>query len=392
MSQKSLRPSSLLWLTPVCVPAILQGETERFRFDSSYQTYDEAAGRMFVESWYLRTEMKLNADTTFRYQVLRDVISGSSPLGSNPGSRQPFLVDITDVRNGVLAALNQRIGDHSVELELSQSRESDYLSRGLALSGRSLFNQENTTLSYGLNFLHDDVLLRTVGYQRKQTLDLFAGLSQLLDRDTILSLNLTLGAARGFLSEQYKLIELRRLMSIPDGNGGAFTFPVDLLYRENRPRDKTRAVIQAQLTRFVASLNGAADLSLRLGGDSNGVYSQTTQLEWRQGLGQHFDLTPYARFYTQTAADFYYRSLNEAGIENPRISPDGSGDVYSADYRLSSMATLSLGLKARAYLGKRAVLSLAFEQYDMNGIGSHPAPAAAYATATMWTLGLNLIF
>lgn len=371
---------------------MLQAETQDFRLDASYQTYDESAGRMFIESSYVRAEVKLPGDNLLRWQVLSDAISGSSPIGSRPGSQQPFLVDITDLRTGVLGALNHRFGDHSVEIEFSHSKESDYLSRGLALSGRSLFNSENTTLSYGLNYLYDNVEVINVGVPLKRSLDAFVGISQLLDRDTILSLNLTLGGSRGYLNDQYKAIELRRMETLPDGLGGSVTFPLDLLYRENRPNEKQRVVLQSQLTHYISAVDAAWDLTLRLASDSYGVYSQTTQVEWRQGLSRWLDLTPYARFYTQTAADFYYPSLNDAGVLNPSDNPDGSGRNYSADYRLSSMATLSLGLKSRFYLGKNAVLWMAFEQYDMNGIGSSPAPAAAYATASMWTLGLNLVF
>jgi hypothetical protein len=161
--------------TPLLLPTLLPG-AEQFRFDSSYQTYDESGGRMFVESYYYRGEMFFSEDTSFRFQLLRDAISGATPWGALPGGTQPFLVELEDVRNGVLAALSQQIGDHRVELEISHSRESDYLSQGLSLSDKWELNQKNTTISAGLNFLNDTITVIGTDDQNKKSYDLFLGL------------------------------------------------------------------------------------------------------------------------------------------------------------------------------------------------------------------------
>mgnify|MGYP000249269499 FL=1 len=121
-------------LAPLLMPVVPLAGAEAFRFDTSYQVYDESDGRIKVESRYFRGEMYLGDTTTFRFQILNDAISGATPGGALPGGTQPFLVELEDLRVGVLGALSQQIGDHKVELELSRSRESDYLSEGLAIS------------------------------------------------------------------------------------------------------------------------------------------------------------------------------------------------------------------------------------------------------------------
>lgn len=374
-------------LTPLLLPVAALQAAEQFRFDTSHQVYDESDGRMFIESYYYRGEMFLSEETSFRFQMLRDAISGSTPIGVMPGGTQPFLTEIDDVRTGVLAALSQQFGDHRVELELSHSRESDYLSQGVSLNDKWELNQKNTTVSLGLNFLNDTIRVIGTDDQNKKSYDLFLGLSQLLDRKTILSANLTLGYAEGYLNDQYKVIQRDETLVIPGG-----VIPVTNIYRENRPSSRLRGVLQLQGTRFFSGAQGALDVLARFSQDDYGISSQTLQLEWRQGLSRWLDVTPFCRYYRQNAADFYHRTLNEVDIATPARFPDGGGPNYSADYRLSSMEAVSLGLKARLRLTENISLSAAYEHYEMSGAGDDPAPAAAYPTANMWTFGLHFLF
>lgn len=383
-ASRKLNLRSSLAVTPFLLPAVSLQAAEAFRFDSGYQTYDESGGRMFIESYYYRGEMFLSEDTSFRFQILRDAISGSTPIGTLPGDAvQPFLVELEDVRSGVLAALSQQIGDHRLELEASNSRESDYLSQGISLNDRWELNQKNTTLSMGLNFVNDTITVRGTADQNKKNYDAFLGVSQLLDKNTVLSANLTLGYSEGYLNDQYKVIQRNELF---------FGIPVTNIYRENRPSSRLRAVLQLQGTHFFTGANAALDAILRLTQDDYGISSQSLQLEWRQGLFDRLELTPFVRYYQQTAADFYHKTLNGLNVGTPQDYPDGSGVNYSADYRLSSMAALSLGLKTRLRLSENLSLSATYERYEMTGVGGDQAPAQAYPTASMWTFGVTFLF
>lgn len=378
-------------LAPLLMPAVPLAGAEAFRFDTSYQTYDEANGRMFIESYYYRGEIFLSEDTSFRFQFLRDAITGSTPIGvlpeyqqtAPPGAKQPFLTPIDDVRQGVLAALSQQIGDHRVELELSNSRESDYLSQGISLNDKWELNQKNTTLTLGLNYINDTIVVRGTDDQNKKSYDVFLGMSQLLDKNTVVSANLTLGYAEGFLNDQYKVIQRDELIGV---------VPITSIYRENRPSSRLRGVLQFQGTHYFEKTNSALDAIVRLSQDDYGVFSQSLQVEWRQSLFTRFEIAPFFRYYQQNAADFFHNSLNEVNVATPQEFPDGSGHNYSSDYRLSSMASLSLGLKARYRLTENIGASITYEHYAMAGIGDKQSPAEAYPTASMWTVGLNFQF
>ena len=309
----------------------------------------------------------------------------ADPGGALPGGIQPFLIDLEDLRNGVLGALAHQFGDHRVEFEAAHSKEHDYLSRGFSLSDKWELNQKNTTLSFGLNFLSDTIEVIGTSDQSKKSYDLFFGVSQLLDKNTVLSANLTLGYSEGYLNDQYKFIQRTELVP-------GTVIPFVKLYRESRPDSRLRGVLQMQGTRFFDKYHGALDSIIRLSQDDYGVFSQSLQLEWRQGLADKFELTPFFRYYRQNAADFFRNTLDGVPVTTPAKYPDGSGPHYSADYRLSSMSTLSLGLKARYRLSENFALSAAYELYDMSGSGSNQAPAAAYPTASIWTFGATIQF
>ena len=130
-----MSPRQPLVLASLLCPSLqTQAEVLPQHYDYSYQLYQEDDDRIRVESHYIRGEVELNDATSFRFQWLNDAISGSSPTGVLPGSAQPYLSEVEDVRTGILGALSRQFGDHRVELEVSRSKEDDYLSYGVALS------------------------------------------------------------------------------------------------------------------------------------------------------------------------------------------------------------------------------------------------------------------
>ena len=365
-------------------------------YDYSYQLYQEDDDRMRIEAHYIRGQFDFNEATTFRFQWLNDAISGASPTGLLPGTYQPFYANVEDVRTGILGALAHKFGDHRVELEVSRSEEDDYLSYGFALSDAWELNQKNTVISYGLNYLDDTVSVPALGDRKKNTYDLFAGVTQIIDKNTLITANLTLGFSEGYLNDPYKLIQRDEIL-----DPGGLNVPLINVYRENRPDSRFRQVLQFEGKRYFEDAKGALDAVLRFSHDDYGVFSQTLQIEWRQEVGEHFEVTPFARYYHQSSADFFMNTLN--GVRFPTPSPDdprgapptdpnGSGTNYSSDYRLSSLDAISLGLRLRYQFNDHFAVNAAYERYMMDGSGSDSAPDLAYPSANIWTVGVNFDF
>lgn len=376
-------------LLPALRPAVAVAETGSQQYDTSYQSYREDSDRISVTSFYLRGKLDLNPETSFRFQYLRDAISGSSPTGALPGSLNPFLAEIDDVRTGILAAIGHQFGDHQLELEGSLSDESDYNSTGISLSDKWELNQKNTTLAFGLNYLSDLVQVRGTNDQDKTGLDFFTGVTQVIDKNTVVSANLTLGTNSGYLNDPYKSIQRddSALYGLPPES-------VILLYSENRPDSRFRQVLQLEGTRFFGAPNGALNAVYRLSNDDYGVFSQSIQMEWRQAIGEKFEVVPFFRYYRQNAADFFATSLDNV-VPVPITPPDfpnGSGPNYSADYRLSSLDALSLGIRFHYQFCDSFSANASYERYSMEGVGSDTAPSDAYPDANIWSFVLQAKF
>jgi hypothetical protein len=98
-------------------------------------------------------------------------------------------------------------------------------------------------------------------------------------------------------------------------------------------------------------------------------------------------LSPSARYYRQTAADFY-------GIQfpgDPINDPDRAPRFYSADYRLSEMETYTLGFEGTLKLHKQLDLHLGYQRYWLRGL-DHETDQATYPKANIFTAGLTFTF
>jgi len=391
-----MRTRPTLLLAPLILPAThARGEIPHQTYDYSYQLYEEDGDRIRVEAQYLRGSIEFDEDTSFRFQYLHDAISGSSPTGAQPGSVQPFYAELDDVREGILGAISRRIGDHRIELEVSRSKENDYVSRGFALTDTLELNQKNTTLTFGLNYLDDRVTVPGLQKKDKHAYDLFTGISQVLGKNTIVSANLTLGYTEGYLNDPYKAVQRNESIFIPDGFGGFIEIPVVNLYRENRPDSRFRQVLELGARHYFPAPDAALDATLRLSHDDYGIFSQTLQVEWRQAIGEKVEVVPFLRYYHQNEADFFVNTLNEKlPTGTPPGDPDGSGPHYSADYRLSSFSAISAGVRMSCRFTDHLSATASYERYVMDGSGgsSGRAPHEAYPSADIWTFGLHAAF
>lgn len=387
-----MRTSPPVFLATLLCPGLrTHAEIPPQRYDYSYQFYREDDNRIDIESHYLRGRIDLDDATSVRFQWLNDAISGASPTGALPGGTQVYLSDVDDVRTGLLGAISRQFGDHRVELEISRSTEDDYESRGVALSDTWELNRKNTTVSYGFNYLDDIVSVPILGDRDKRGYDHFTGISQIIDKDTVISANLTLGYGEGYLNDPYKVVQRTDIVQVPDGLGGTVDLPVVNIYRENRPDTRFRQVLQLEARRYFEPVDGVLDGTLRFSHDDFGILSETLQLEWRQNVTEHFIAVPFIRYYHQNAADFFVQTLDGIPLATPSDDPDGSSPNYSADYRLSSFNALSGGIRLLYQFNGVFSATAAYERYVMSGTGSASARSqdAAYISADIWTLGLS---
>lgn len=344
-----------------------------------WQDYQEDDGRVRVVSKYLGGEKAITQSVALRLHGVHDTISGATPTGSNGREGdEVVLSEITDVREAGVVDLDWTNGIHKTSFQFSHSKESDFLSKGYAIYNTSEYNKRNTGVSYGISYIDDEIQPSFFAEQReKESLDGYVGISQVLDPNTVASLNFTYSKFEGYLADPYKSIA-SNVEVLP----GFFLFQES---PEHRPDERLRRIWFANVKRFFPALRASMDFDYRYFDDSWGIESHTFDFEWYQKIGDAFTLRPSYRYYTQGAADFYYTDLNGTGID-PIDPVAGQGPFYAADYRLAKMRTETYGLKGIYKFNESVSVDLSWERYEMKGRDGETLEEA-FPSADILTVG-----
>ncbi|HZL46786.1 MAG TPA: DUF3570 domain-containing protein [Opitutaceae bacterium] len=349
-----------------------------------YEDYREAGGRIAVQTQSALLEQDLTPDLHVKVTGVIDAIAGATPNGqpAPAGSDQVVLTEMHDRRKAWSAELAGDISPATLVLGVANSRESDYVSTGWSLNALTAFNQKNTTLRLGVAGTDDDVkVFYQPAWTKKRTFDFITGFTQLLDANTMVAGDFGWGRATGYLSDPYKLVQ-KSVEVAP----GVF---LPITYGENRPDWRDKWTLRVALNRAFADLHGALESSYRFYHDTFGTNAHTFELTWLQRLGAKFILQPELRLYEQSAADFYHYQLDQTSIVPAFGPPRSQGPFYSSDYRVSSLRTSTVGLKAVWQVAAHLRLDLALEQYVMRGRDG-VTPQSAYPRATIVTAGMQL--
>ena len=218
------------------------------------------------------------------------------------------------------------------------------------------FNEKNTTLSAGVNEEYDRIhahggnpvpgsdytLYEKESSQTKNVAGGLIGVTQVMRRNWLTELNYTFDHSQGYLTDPYRII------SLLDDTGAVTGYRY-----ENRPDTRTRQSLY--WVNKVALGPTVLDLSYRRSKDSWGIGSDTVDAKLRIDLGSGMYLEPHARWYHQSAADFYNLYLIETGP---------APTYMSADPRLAAFAATTFGLKFGIATGRNGELSLRLEQYE----------------------------
>jgi hypothetical protein len=346
-----------------------------------YQDYREAGGRIAVEVHSASVEQDFGTSNHLKVEGVIDAIAGATPSGqpAPAGSDQVPLSQMHDRRKAWTASVSHQFPQANLAVGIANSRESDYVSTGVSLNALFDFNQKNTTLLAGLAGTEDDI---KVFYQparaSKWTRDVIVGVTQLFNPQTTATVNLSWGRQRGYLSDPYKLVQ-KSTELIP----GVF---LPLTFAENRPAERDKWIGFAALNRAFPEAHGATEISYRVYHDTFDTWSHTFEAAWFQNLGSRFVVRPALRFYSQTAAEFYYYRLDAAPVVPTPGAPRPNGPFYSSDYRLSALQSFTPGVKVVWNATDALQFDAAFERYHMRGIDG-VTPQSAYARATIITLG-----
>ena len=359
-----------------------------------YENYQEDDNRIRVETHSGLFDKKITPWLTLKGQVVYDAVSGATPTGAPPPNQIHFvppsdggpsgparfspnvpLTYMDDVRWAGSADIAMTFGPHHITPQFSYSHESDYISKGGALTYSLDLNEKNTALNVGWSHNWDRLkgsFVRT--WQDKQANDVLVGFNQLLSPQTVLTVNFTYGYGDGYLADPYKGVLFEDTPQFD---------PVSpALDPERRPYTRNRYIPYVSLTQYIKPLYGSIEGSYRFFQDSWGVTANTFALTWYQKIGKHVVIAPEFRYYRQSAADFYAVSFPDY---NRRP------DYYSADYRLSELQTFTGGVGIHVRLFDHVGLDASYKRYVMQGRDGVTS-ASAYPSANVFTIGARVWF
>lgn len=379
----------------VATPVVAQDEADRWSFDSSLLYYGESDSRVQDVSAALSALRDFGDDRKLSTFLTADTLTGASANGAialdrpqtftSPSGRAVYTtgagnVPLDDTFHDTRFALNASWTQPLARLYTFSagagfSTEYDYTHLGANLSLARDFNKRNTTVSAGVAWSQDDVkpvggrplplsqMLdvgnasnKRDGSESKDVLDLLLGFTQVLNRSTVLRVNLSYSDSNGYLNDPYKLLSVvdpvtgDTLTRVPIGQG-----PNGVYLYESRPDARTKQSLYAEVKHAFGQ--PVMHLSYRYMTDDWGIDSHTGEVRLRWPLGDGY-IEPHLRYYTQSAADFYRASL-VGGAALPRYA--------SADFRLGDFDATTVGIKYGHAIAGGNEWSIRAEYYQQTG-------------------------
>lgn len=396
------------------------GELEKWDFDAAVLLYAESDSRVQAIEPVISATRNFDSETKLNLKLALDTLTGASPNGAftsdqpqtftRPSGEGQYSVaagelplddSFRDTRIATSAQWSAPLGrDWAYSVGGHFSTEHDYLSMGGNASVSRYLNQKNTTLTLagglsldtispeggipaglspmavkGSNNFDNDFANSRVGSDDDKTVtDLILGVTQVINRSTIMQFNYSLNLSDGYLTDPYKLV------SVFDQAGGSLQG-----YRyEARPDSRTKQAFFWQARHQLAG-GDVVDLSYRYQFDDWGMNSHTLEMKYRWDLGQHY-LEPQLRWYTQSAVDFYQPYATSQQLSS------GSKEL-TADYRLGNFDAWTLSLRYGYQLtAKQEIYTrLSLYQQTSSNFSSATTPASGSdlpkTTAVMMILG-----
>ena len=304
--------------------------------------------------------------------LVHDSISGASPRWHTNISGASRM---EDKRTAVDVKVTRYFDRWSVGLRGSNSTENDYRSNAVALEARLSSADNNTTWVAGMGVTRDTInpVNELVVNEKKDVTDVMLGVTQAWTKNDLVQANLSYVRGRGYFNDPYKLADIR-------------------------PRSRDQTIALLRWNHFIdgdnATLAGTTvRSSYRFYSDTFGVRAHTAQVEWVKPINDRFSVIPSARYYTQSAANFYFDPVYDPEIGEP--FPVGNPKFFSPDTRLSAYGAITLGAKVEWRIDQRWTADVKYERYEQRSawrLGGNGSPGITKFSAQFVQLGISRRF
>jgi hypothetical protein len=378
--------------------------------DTSMLIYSESDGRVRDTSINVRARKEMREEKFLGLTLAVDSLTGASPSGAvpagvvqtftSPSGNSEFSVapgaqaldtSFLDTRTAVTASWDMPLTRLALlSVGASVSDEFDYTHTGVNARLARDFNNRNTTLSFGIALANDTIdpvggspialapmlgmgdNANKQGGQSKDVTDWLIGLTQVVNRHTIVQFNYSLSQADGYLTDPYKVLSVVDPVTGDPVPGPAGSGLYEYLY-ESRPDARDKQSVFALLKRDFSG--DVLETSYRYLTDDWGIDSHTLELRYRFGFGAQRYLQPHVRFYQQTAAEFY-RTVLFDGAPLPAYA--------TADHRLGEFDGFTFGLKYGQATARGGEWWARIEYYTQTGNASPGSAVGSLASFDLY--------
>ena len=337
-----------------------------------YEDSQPGLKRIKVSAPSLYVLAPLSSKWALESSLVSDSVSGATPrYHSAISGATPRMEDERHAGDVKITRYQDRA---TYSLGVSKSKEHDYDST--AVSFDASFSSEDNNRSWNIGIGHandkisssnDDAL-----HERKRTTEFMVGVTQAVSSNDLVQLNFTLNQGRGYYSDPYKEPDIR-------------------------PRKRDQSILLARWNHHFEGIGATLRSSYRYYHDTFGINAHTLGAEWVHPVGGRFTLTPSLRFYSQSAARFYYDPVYDPDVGAPY--PPGyftnPPEFISPDQRLSAFGGITVGLKAAVRLTPDWSADVKLERYEQRSdwrIGGQGSPGIDPFRATWMQLGVSRRF
>lgn len=344
----SINNASAILLAALALPGVAQAENapESASLSVKYLHYQDSQpnfDRVKVVSPSLDLLLPLAGQWSLRLGLVSDTISGASPRYHSAVSGASRF---DDKRRAADVAVTRYFPRASVTVAAGRSGEDDYVSKFGSVQASFSSDDNNTTWLVGAGVANDRInpVNFAVENESKRTVDIMAGVTQVLTARDLVQLVLTHVRGSGYFTMPYKYVDIR-------------------------PREHDQSTLQLRWNHHIEKYGASSRMGYRYYTDDYGIRSHTLSEELVHPLHGGWTLTPSLRLHTQSKARFYFDPVYDArfGAPFPPNYRFGSRDPITADQRLSAFGAVTLGLKVEKEIAKDTTLDLKWEQYRQRG-------------------------
>ena len=243
----------------ICIHLLWNKGYRQNAFKAKYREWLEDDDRIEVSSWYAKLKW-IWKWLVFWISGYGDAWSGATPNGlppdeSDPGKPNEWLNEVPEeIRKAGLFSIRKEASDYNFSFEYGISDEPDYISRSYALQYSYKLAAETLLLNTGFSFQDDSVQNADNAFVEKTTPTFTLGFNRILDKYTSLTLNLSYSWPSGYLSDPYKAVPAKEMISSdPDEV---------FLFKENRQIGEI-FILYSDISRYFESLKLGAHMSYR---------------------------------------------------------------------------------------------------------------------------------